>query len=168
LRLLAIAAAVLVGSAGVSLATTALVVEPGVIEACYGTKLGNLRKVEKDVPCAAGELRTAWNKQGPKGDPGDPFQGTFASPNGLYSISVTDLGIQLKGPSGSVDIDAATIELTNAGSNVTLTPAGAYVTGTVVQLNGCGAPVARIGDRAVVTAPNVSTIQTGSSTVCAG
>jgi hypothetical protein len=51
---------------------------------------------------------------------------------------------------------------------VTLTPAGAYVTGAVVQLNGCGAPVARIGDRAVVTAPNVSTIQTGSSTVCTG
>jgi hypothetical protein len=152
LRLLAIAAAVLVGSAGVSLATTQLVVEPGVIEACYLTKTGALRKVEKDSPCAAGELRTAWNKQGPKGDPGEPFDGTFASPNGSYSISVTDAGITLQGP----------------GSRIRLTPSGAYVDGTVVHLNGCGSPVARLGDIAPLLSPTVAQIATGSTTVCAG
>jgi hypothetical protein len=147
-----VALAVLVGSAGVSFATTQLAVEPGVIEACYVTKTGVLRKVEKDAACVSGETRTAWNTVGPKGEPGEPFRGTFASPNGLYSISVTNAGIELRGPSASVELDGGTVQ----------------VSAPVVQLNGCSRPVARVGDTAAAAAPGSSVIVTGSPNVCAG
>jgi hypothetical protein len=144
--------AILVGSAGVSLATTRLAVEPGVIEACYVTKTGSLRKVEKDASCISGESRIAWNTVGPKGEPGEPFRGTFTSPNGLYSISVTNAGIELTGPSVSVELDGGTVQ----------------VNAPVVQLNGCSRPVARVGDTAAAAAPGSSVIVSGSPTVCAG
>jgi len=52
---------------------------------------------------------------GPQGPPGtgegDPFSGTFTSPNGLYKLSVTDAGIKLEGPSGKVIIDRAQVQV---------------------------------------------------------
>jgi hypothetical protein len=52
---------------------------------------------------------------GPQGPPGtgegDPFSGTFTSPNGLYTLSVTDAGIRLEGPSGKVIIDRAQVRV---------------------------------------------------------
>jgi collagen type VII alpha len=38
--------------------------------------------------------------------PAGTFSGTFTSPNGLFSLSVTDAGIVLRGPNSSITVDA--------------------------------------------------------------
>jgi hypothetical protein len=43
------------------------------------------------------------------------FTGTFTSPNGQFSLIVTDAGIVLSGPSGSLTLDAASISLDGGG-----------------------------------------------------
>ena len=51
---------------------------------------------------------------GPSG-PAGTFAGSFKSPNGLYSLDITDAGILLKGPGGSVKIEAGTLILQGSG-----------------------------------------------------
>jgi hypothetical protein len=75
---------------------------------------------------------------------------TMKSPNGSYSISVTNSGIVLKGPAATIKLTAAIVE----------------INGAKVKLNGCAKPVARVGD--VVTLAGAGTIAQGSPTVCAG
>jgi hypothetical protein len=96
-----------------------------------------------------------------EGDPGAPFDGTFTSPNGLFSISVTNTGIELAGPTTRVEVSGASVR----------------VTAPTVQLNGCGAPVARAGDTIVgngFSHPDggavavTGSIAAGTPTVCAG
>lgn len=52
---------------------------------------------------------------GPQGPPGSSgsggFDGTYTSPNGLYSLSVTNRGIVLKGPGGALTIDRGLIRV---------------------------------------------------------
>jgi hypothetical protein len=64
---------------------------------------------------------------GPAGPPGT-FSGSFKSPNGLYSIDVTDAGIQLKGPGGSVKIDQGSVILQGT--------VGAQLNAPIVSMNG--------------------------------
>jgi hypothetical protein len=42
---------------------------------------------------------------GPQGPPGDAGSATLTSPNGAFSVSVTDNGIFLRGPGGTVYVD---------------------------------------------------------------
>src|SRR5690242_8582077 len=84
----------------------------GVIQGCYDAG-GNV-KVVSALPCPKGFTQFSWNQQGiqgpqgipgPKGDQGETgpqgpagvdgrsFSGSFTSPNGEYSLSVTDAGI---------------------------------------------------------------------------
>ena len=51
--------------------------------------------------------------QGPAGS-GSSFDGSFTSSNGLYSLSVTNIGITLKGPGGRVVIDRAQVRVIGA------------------------------------------------------
>jgi Collagen triple helix repeat (20 copies) len=51
---------------------------------------------------------------GPSGPPGT-FSGSFKSPNGLYSLDVTNAGILLQGPGGSVRIEAGVLILQGSG-----------------------------------------------------
>ena len=58
----------------------------------------------------------ATGPQGPAGPQGPPgsgssFDGSFTSPNGLYSLSITDSGITLDGPGGRVVIDRAQVHV---------------------------------------------------------
>ena len=71
---------------------------------------------------------TAYVCSGLNGADGQPFSGTFTSPNGEYSISVTDAGIRLERTGGSV------VEL--AGNDIVVQSAGAYSTlaGTILSL----------------------------------
>ena len=104
--------------------------------------------------------------QGPQGPPGT-FSGQLTSPNGTYSINVTDTGITLTGPGGTV----------------MLTPAGISLQGTQITLNGCTRPLAGVGD--MVDTSNLTydgappdtgpfpvlgqaSIAQGSPTVCSG
>jgi len=52
-------------------------------------------------------------QQGPAGS-GSSFDGSFTSPNGLYSLSVTDVGITLRGPGGKVVIDRSQVRVIGA------------------------------------------------------
>lgn len=63
--------------------------------------------------------------------------GTFQSPNGLFTLSLTDSGLELKGPGGRVLVSAAGVSVVGAAS--------VSLVGATVTLNGC-APIARVGD----------------------
>lgn len=109
----------------------------------------------------------------------------ITSPNGAFSLSVTDAGIELAGPAGLVRIDqngvrvvssgAAPVvletgtgnSLTLAAGTVTLATSGTLdLRGTFVKLNGGCRPIARLGDDVVVTpGSDVGVIATGSTTV---
>ena len=137
---------------------------------------------------------TAYACSGSDGAPGadgEPFSGTFTSPNGQYSISVADTGITLKRttPGGAsialhddditvkssqtVNVEAGT-DLKLKGSVSALVEGGGFATvkagaltavsGGLVTINGPGCrPAARLND--TVTS---GLITTGSATVCIG
>jgi hypothetical protein len=77
------------------------------------------------------------------------------SPNGLYALSITDEGIELRGPSGGVKITSAGIEIGAPNSSrVTISTAGMELWGdkvlklnaaqTVEIVNGPGANIVRL------------------------
>ena len=101
---------------------------------------------------------------------GTPFSGTFTSPNGQFSLGVTDTGIALTSLTEKLSIGAGSTTVTGAGA--------VSLSGSVVELGGPGcAPAARLGDQiqAQGVAPPIGgpvfstgTITTGSPTVCIG
>jgi hypothetical protein len=128
---------------------------------------------------------TAYVCSGANGADGTPFSGTFTSPNGLYSIAVTDTGVTLTGQGPSVGVSGTGVRvetsagLTLEGGLTTLEGAGALtIKGGVVTVNGGGSchPAARLGD--FVNGGYVpfgggplienALIATGSPTVCIG
>ena len=103
---------------------------------------------------------TAYVCNGTAGKDGQPFSGTFTSPDGQYSVNVADTGVTLIGPSGSIK----------------LTGSGLDLNGTLLTLNGgvtC-LPAARQGDQVTGTALEFGgpilggSIAQGSPTVCIG
>ena len=136
---------------------------------------------DTNSPCPKGTTELDWSQQGPAGpagpqgdaglqgqtgDAGAPgpqgnqgpqgpagvFSGDFTSPNGEFTLDVTDAGITLTGPDSSVSV--------NAG--------GVSVQGAIIRLNGCAGFVSRIGDLTVADPGGAGQILTGSSSVCAG
>jgi hypothetical protein len=86
---------------------------------------------------------------GPKGDAGT-FSGTLQSPNGQYSLSLTDTGAVLSGPGGTVKIGSSSIDVVgSSGGSVHVTPGVTSIQGALMTLNGCNKPVARLGDSVV-------------------
>jgi hypothetical protein len=117
----------------------------GVIQGCYDSG-GNVKVVEA-LPCPRNYTPFQWNQQGEpgaQGEPGQPgppgasgadgtpFDGTFTSPNGEYSLSVTndgitlahgsDAAIQLAGSGITVETDGP-LELT-VGTNAAVSVGG--------------------------------------------
>ena len=150
-----------------------------------------------DAHCSAGGAKitdaagaAAYVCSGQDGQAGQPFSGTFTSPNGLYAISVTDSGVTLKrnngGPtitlvgdditvksSGTAKVEAGSDLTLRGGSTTTVDSAavteikgGAFtkVNGAVVSLNGGTRPVSGQGDT-VVGSGTTGSIVTGSPTV---
>jgi hypothetical protein len=92
--------------------------------------------------CQGGDTAVDWSIQGPPGPPGPPgakgdqgpkgdpgtFSGSFKSPNGNYSLDVTDSGILLKGPGGTVKIDAGNVIVQGA--------VGLQLNAPIVSFNG--------------------------------
>jgi hypothetical protein len=122
---------------------------------------GDLTIAAPDGSCKSNEKPLSWNQRGergpqgepgPKGDQGAPgtFAGTFRSPNGLYSISVTDSGIVLAGPNSStILVNAAGVSV--HGGTLSLTGlATTTVGGPFIRLGTCDSatarPVTRSGD----------------------
>jgi hypothetical protein len=118
------------------------------VSACYAAKTGALYVIGRDgAPsrCLAGDAPIDWSIAGPQGPPG-AFSGTFKSPNGAYSISVTDEGIVLAGPGSSVRLEGSEITV-KSGTDLVLEAArqarlkglNATVDGTVSALVKAGA-----------------------------
>lgn len=128
-------------------------------------------------------------ERGPQGEagPAGTFAGSFASPDGRYTISVTNAGIVLAGPASTLVLDDAGTRLRSGDSNLDLTPVRArlqgaearlaatgttHVVGGTVRLNNGSQPAARRGDLAQLTVPEPGTytgpIINGSSTVFIG
>lgn len=121
----------------------------GLIHGCYsqngalatnGTQLNIIDKAS--ASCNKNQQEITWNQTGPqgvKGDKGDPgtFSGSFASPNGQYSMSVTDNGITLAGPTSSILIGSGGLSMAAGGSHVSIDNAGAVdVKGSSVTVKG--------------------------------
>jgi hypothetical protein len=150
-----------------------------------------------DASCAAGGAAitdangsTAYVCNGANGADGQPFSGTFTSPNGEYSISVADTGIAIQHGTHvritlagddltiragqGIDVRSALGTTLNAGTGLSLKAGttasldgGAMSTvtaGGIVQLgSGTCLPVARFTDPV-----SAGAIVGGSATVCAG
>jgi hypothetical protein len=120
-----------------------------------------------DAHCGAGGAaiadangNTAYVCNGTNGRDGEPFSGTFISPSGLFSVRVTDSGISLEGPSGSIKMGVGALELN----------------GALIRLGSAGClPAARLGDSVnggstvPMGGPVIDAlITTGSNDVCIG
>jgi hypothetical protein len=157
----------LAGAAFAGTAAYGALTEP-TVSACYVPKSGDLYVVGRDgapARCADGHLPIDWSERGPQGPqgPAGTFAGTFASPNGAYSISVTNAGIVLSGPGSTVRLSGPTVSVESTATT--------SVKGAVVQLNGAASclPVTRQTD--VIPVPEHAGITfpaTSSTTVCAG
>lgn len=184
-RLLAVSAGILAVAGGVAYATIPNSTT-AVISGCYGKTTGLLRVIDAQAgkKCTILEVPISWNQKGEPGDDGLPgadgedgtdgaqgppgpqgpagtFSGTLTSPNGLYSLALTNAGAELKGPGGSVKIDVGSVNVTGLGPVV--------VKGSAISLNGDSVncqPAARMGDQVVGVGGGV--ISQGSSTVCIG
>jgi hypothetical protein len=202
-RLVVVSAVLFAVAGGIAYAT--IPDGAGVYTACELNATGTIRLIDPSLGgssllgrCTRFETQLTWSQAGPpgpagpKGDtgpqgpagadgaqgPAGDFTGHFASPNGLYTLDVADTGIRLEGPGGEITLGSGGITVTGTGSATLQASGTVSVRGASVQLNGCGAPVARAGDF-VDLSGGVSTgvgsplaglgqILPGSATVCSG
>ena len=158
-----------------------------------------------DAHCAAGGAAltdaagaTAYVCNGAAGAPGTPFDGTFTSPNGLYSVSVTDAGVRIASPDSSISVTDSSVRVETQGTDLielrganrvevragttfdlraaaTATfeaAASVGIGGGSVRIGGSGClPAARVSDLVLGTAASdsvVAHVATGSNFVCIG
>ena len=148
----------------------------GVYHACMLKNVGTIRIIDPERQrCSASlEVEITFNKQGPTGNPGPtgppgppgppgqdgedgqdgaPFSGTFTSPNGQYSLSVTDTGIVLSGAGSTINLTSAGVEV-RSDSDLTLQSGSALVAqaGTGVSIAGNGVAIDSDGNLTLETA----------------
>ncbi|HTZ04654.1 MAG TPA: hypothetical protein VMB53_02765 [Gaiellaceae bacterium] len=110
----------------------------GSVNACVSRGRGTLylqnTRSGKRQPCDRGDATTSWAITGPQGVPGqngapgkDGATGATGpagpagsinsarSPNGLYTITLSNQGILLKGPNGSVTVNLAGAQMNTIG-----------------------------------------------------
>jgi len=162
--------AILVLAAVGGRAAVAALGQAATVNACYKTSNGGLYLIGASshrTKCQPGDVPISWNAAGPagppgakgdKGDPGAPgapgapFNGTFESPNHLYSISVTDAGIRLRSAfGGEIEMAGPAISLKNPGGPTTIGGIPLKLDSVFVTLGPCGGglPVARQTDPVV-------------------
>jgi hypothetical protein len=201
LAIVVVLAAAIVGTTTVGFAGA---ITTGLIYACVNNSSGTIKIVSATTSCASNEILLVWNGEGSQGPtgatgpegptgptgPAGSFTGTFTSPNGQCSISVTDTGIVLGGPSCPLQIDASAANLRSAtttrlesGTNTLIQSGGntsvssgattsvasggpTAITGISVSLGGGCVPVARVADFVNIDGP-VGIISTGSAIVTA-
>lgn len=82
---------------------------------------------------------TAHVCNGQDGADGSPFSGTFTSPNGQYSISVTDAGVTVASPDSSIRVGATDIRIESLGSDDIEVRSGSdldFLSGASLELRG--------------------------------
>jgi len=101
-----------------------------VVTACMLKNVGTIRLIDPSPAssnlmshCTSLETQVSWNQKGQPGPQGAPgvFTGTLTSPNGAYSISVTDTGIVLRGPGATASLVGSDITLASSGSTTVQT-----------------------------------------------
>ena len=131
----------------------------GVYHACMLKNIGTIRIIDPERQrCSSSlEVEITFNKQGPAGVPGPtgppgppghdgrdghdgaPFSGTFTSPNGEYSLSVTDAGIVLSGAASTISLTSSGLALQSDKDLTLQSAAGFFVdAGTGVSIAGGG------------------------------
>ncbi|HUG14006.1 MAG TPA: hypothetical protein VMM78_03215 [Thermomicrobiales bacterium] len=151
------------------------------VHGCVNTGSGALRVIDASGQCRNNEQALDWSIEGPAGPQGErgesgdqgpsgDFTGVFTSDNGLYSLSVTDDGIVLTSPTGSLRMTDFNTTLTDRTVRIE-GEATTRVNGGVVILN-CGPtdggfPVARVNDQVLISSPVSGAIMSGSQTVTA-
>jgi hypothetical protein len=167
-----------------------------VIQGCYDSG-GNVKVVEA-LPCPRNYKPFQWNQQGERGAPGErgepgppgapgadgtPFEGTFTSPNGEYSLSVTndgitlahgsDAAIQLAGSGITVETDGP-LELTvgthaavSVGGSLSVQSAGASSlgSGSTFTVDADGNVTVQSSRSIGVQSDSDTTVQSGGTTV---
>jgi len=144
----------------VSIASASIPDSDGVIHSCYSQAKGTWRPIDPArQKCAGGETELTWNQTGPQGlegptgpagpaGPAGTFSGHFESPNGDYTLDVTDTGIVLAGPDAQMELKGSNVTVL-ANADVKL-QAGSDATffGLKTRLGGTGscAPAAAKGD----------------------
>jgi hypothetical protein len=125
---------------------------------------------------------------GKDGADGTPFSGTFTSPNGQYSISVTDTGVTVAGAGTTVNLSGTGLKVqtsngltlksagdaslesssgltVKAGSNASISSGDTLgLSGTLLTLNNSGPTclqAARMGDGILATSANQGALSTG-------
>jgi hypothetical protein len=154
----ATAGLLIVATAG-AVASATIPGDGNVYGACMLKNVGTIRLIDPSLPssnlmsrCSSLETQVSWNQRGEpgiagavgtKGDKGDPgaqgppgvFTGTLTSPNGAYSISVTDAGIVLRAPGATARLVGNDIAL-DSSSSTTIQAGTSFglVTGTGLSL----------------------------------
>jgi hypothetical protein len=159
-RVLAAAAGgLLVAATAGAVASATIPGDGNVYKACMLKNIGTIRLIDPSLPssnlmsrCSSLETQVSWNQKGEagpagplgtKGDKGDPglqgppgvFTGTLTSPNGAYSIGVTDAGIVLRAPGATARLVGSDITLDSSNSTTVQTGTSfGLVTGTGLSL----------------------------------
>ena len=118
------------------------------VNACVQKGNGTLYLANAKGACKPGDSKMAWGMQGPPGLPGatgpagaagptgpqgasgpagppgaaGTFSGTFKSPNGQYSLTILDTGIELKGPGGKLKVNPGNLTLDGTAALIFASP----------------------------------------------
>lgn len=91
----------------------------GQISGCYDKNNGQLRVIDASAgaSCQPSERAVSWSQTGPQGaqGPAGVFAGQFTSPNGKFSIAVTDDGITLHSPSNDLTLVDGSVRINGDG-----------------------------------------------------
>lgn len=138
------AGGLLIAATAGAVASATIPGEGDVYNACMLKNVGTIRLIDRSLPssnlmshCTSLETQVSWNQKGQPGPQGPPgvFTGTLTSPNGAYSISVTDAGIVLRAPGATARLVGSDITLDSSSS--TTVQAGTsfgLITGTGLSL----------------------------------
>ena len=157
-RLALVAAAVFAAAGGIAYAAIPDA-GTGVYHACMLKNVGTIRIIDPERQRCSSllEVEITFNKQGPTGNPGAtgppgqdgedgqdgaPFSGTFTSPNGQYSLNITDTGIVLSGAGSTINVTSAGVAV-QSDRDLTLQSGSALVAqaGTGVSIAGNGVAI---------------------------
>jgi hypothetical protein len=114
---------------------------------------------------------TAYVCSGQNGADGNPFSGTFTSPNGKYSIKVTDTGVTAVGADTTLALTDTGMRVDAHGSSsITLMSSNSLTlrSGNSVLLQGGGDVIVKGGSSTTVSAGGTVSVTSGGATTVSG
>lgn len=149
--------------------------EDGTLYACYVPNSGvvyRIRTPDTADECGRRHIEFTWQEEGPVGPPGPPgpegppgptgeFTGQLVSPNGQFTLSVTDHGIFLTSPGATLTMDLSGLSI-NAGDNSVL------ATSEGIELVSPGHRIDLSADRVVVSGATQVDVSSATTTVVGG